>query len=685
MTNQKKKCNDNENDDAVTYWSLIRDNVPYRLYLASYLTNYFGEWLTYLSSLSAIQMMVSSTTTVNETSSSWSSTVVPFDEGAADDPPAYPLEHLISYLIVVRLMTNVIFSPLGGILADAALDRRHVLIALDLIGAVVAWLFVWAVHQQHQQPPPQHEPPISTTTMGIAGIFVATFFQQAITGGLYEPSRTALLPSLVQQDDDAHQNGENNAAVGKQQGEAEQVNRGSNHRAREQLEKATIISGVTWSAMAALGSAAGGFVVSQLGIRACFILDSVTYILSALFMYWCCRASLTQTHVDKSKIHEANKEDDLHLLMQPIATSLPKSDTYGDGDDDPCESSEDKEELLPGNNTDKKIQGVDEDDQEQEEEPSNRLTRNGLQQCISSLFSSVSFLQRAYSKGKQMGWDGVQYLYHSLWGPLVFLKFSVLWLTLDVINVSLASSPSFSSSNHDDDSNVVGSISTKEQEDAFRIGLLFCVVGVGCLLGPIIAERFTNAQRPETLQLACVVSIGISALACLCMGAMNVFLVPNEQDSHESPSLDKEEDYHQQQSSNHWFVFAGLCLFTSIRAMGVSVVWINSSLLLQIYSVPEMLGRVSSFDFALSLMSESASAVLAGRLEGDYNWTPYQVCRGLGLWGIILWMFWTVFHLSSDRVVAKGTTTATSSTDETDLLSSPQGLFLVARTTTRKY
>ena len=226
----------------VTYWSLVRDNRPYRLYLASYITNYFGKfqvgqilkvdlilnlnlcpilrfrkgvWLTYLSSLTAIHYIHAS---------------------QQDDlSEEKNVNTAISYLVVVRLMTNFFFSPLGGVLADA-FCRRKVMILLDLLGAISSFVFILAI-----------------AFKSIYMIYFATFLQQVFSG-LYDPSRSALLPLLTKNDE-------------------------------AQMQKATILSGMAWSAVAALGSSLGGFIVSIIGLQACFVVDSLTYLVSANLMY----------------------------------------------------------------------------------------------------------------------------------------------------------------------------------------------------------------------------------------------------------------------------------------------------------------------------------------------------------------------------------------------------------------
>jgi len=126
---------------------------------------------------------------------------------------------LISLLIVVRLLPNVLIAPLGGVLADTR-DLRVSMLVLDLAGAGVALSF-WLAYALHSP----------------SLIYVSTFVQQCLAG-LYEPCRSAIVPQMVKNPNYLH--------------------------------KATTLSGVAWSTMAAVGSSLGGLLVASLGVSTCF-------------------------------------------------------------------------------------------------------------------------------------------------------------------------------------------------------------------------------------------------------------------------------------------------------------------------------------------------------------------------------------------------------------------------------
>jgi predicted MFS family arabinose efflux permease len=125
----------------------------------------------------------------------------------------------ISLLIACRLLPNFLLSSFGGTLADSR-DRRESMIFLDICGAICALLFVVAYQLE-----------------SIFLIYVMSFLQESIAG-LYQPCCSSIIPLMVKNE--------------------------------QALKKATTLSGLAWSVMAAVGSASGGFVVAAFGIRNCF-------------------------------------------------------------------------------------------------------------------------------------------------------------------------------------------------------------------------------------------------------------------------------------------------------------------------------------------------------------------------------------------------------------------------------
>jgi hypothetical protein len=221
---------------------------------------------------------------------------------------------------------------------------------------------------------------------------------------------------------------------------------------------------------------------------------------------------------------------------------------------------------------------------------------------------------------------GVSYTRTSFFGALVLLKFSsaLLYGAVDVLNVS------FSERGSDEGRSV-------------RLGILFAIPGIGCFIGPIVANRFTNMKKPKSIQLACVYSLALTVFGLLMMGVFSQF----------------------------WLIG----LFTGIRAMGSAIVWINSSLLLQKFCEPDMFGRVSSIEFALAILGEAASALVAGLLQ-DLGWDAEEVCLLLSAFGTFLASLWAFYHFAgrgaaSYREEAKTATSTLYTENISDIETSP--------------
>ncbi len=134
--------------------------------------------------------------------------------------------------MMAKLLPMVIISPFAGVVIDR-MDRRTVLIASDILRCFTVLCFL-----------------IVESREDLWLVYAITLFEVALTG-FFEPARSAILPSIVKK----------------------------NH-----LVTANAISGATWSIMLTLGAALGGFVVSLFGVKVAFILDALTYLLSAWFI-----------------------------------------------------------------------------------------------------------------------------------------------------------------------------------------------------------------------------------------------------------------------------------------------------------------------------------------------------------------------------------------------------------------
>jgi MFS family permease len=135
------------------------------------------------------------------------------------------------FLIIIHL-PSVIVGPVAGLLIDR-LDRKRLMIWMDAVRAVLVLGYL-LVNQAHQ----------------IWIVYLTATLEVAILT-VFEPARTALVPNIC--------------------------------RPRE-LVAANAISSVTWSAMLTIGAAAGGFVAAVFGRQVCYVLNSLSFVISALFI-----------------------------------------------------------------------------------------------------------------------------------------------------------------------------------------------------------------------------------------------------------------------------------------------------------------------------------------------------------------------------------------------------------------
>jgi MFS family permease len=138
----------------------------------------------------------------------------------------------VALIMVARFLPSVVMGPLSGVVADR-FSRRSIMITADLLRAVVVlgFLFVRRPDQMWL-------------------VYVLTVMQLAFSA-FFEPAKTAAIPSIVSD---------------------------------RELLPANAIASVTWSAMLTLGAAIGGFVAGWFGTDVAFVLDSLTFVASALLI-----------------------------------------------------------------------------------------------------------------------------------------------------------------------------------------------------------------------------------------------------------------------------------------------------------------------------------------------------------------------------------------------------------------
>ncbi len=138
----------------------------------------------------------------------------------------------VGSLFVVRMLAPFFVSPITGVVADRY-NRKHILIITDLARVVVAFGFL-----------------LVRTADDVWLLYVLTALQLGI-GSFFFPARNAILPDVV----------------------SSQV-----------LGAANALGSATWSVMLAVGAAIGGIVSGAWGIYPAFVIDGLTFLLSAAFI-----------------------------------------------------------------------------------------------------------------------------------------------------------------------------------------------------------------------------------------------------------------------------------------------------------------------------------------------------------------------------------------------------------------
>ena len=170
----------------------------------------------------------------------------------------------VSLFLLARFVPPMLVGPWAGVLVDR-LDRKRLLILSDLLRALVVLLLLLADGPQM-----------------LWLVYVLTALQFTLSA-VFEPGRNALLPTLLP---------------------------------KEGLVLANTLGSVTWSTMLAAGAIAGGIVAAQLGTSAALVIDSLTFLVSALLIM-SIRAN-TSVAAGKRKIVEAVETEESRGLREGL-------------------------------------------------------------------------------------------------------------------------------------------------------------------------------------------------------------------------------------------------------------------------------------------------------------------------------------------------------------------------------
>ena len=149
----------------------------------------------------------------------------------------------VSYALICQVLPQVFTGSIAGVVNDR-ISRRQVMIAADLCrAAIVACMLL-------------------VRTPAIVWLVYPLLFMETVMWAFFEPARSSVIPNVVSKHD---------------------------------VIVANTLSSTTWSFNLAIGSTVGGLVAAILGRDAVFVLNSLSFIVSALLIS---RMKFAETHTE---------------------------------------------------------------------------------------------------------------------------------------------------------------------------------------------------------------------------------------------------------------------------------------------------------------------------------------------------------------------------------------------------
>jgi MFS family permease len=138
----------------------------------------------------------------------------------------------VALALIFQVVPNTLTGPIAGVVNDR-LRRKHVMIASDLVRAVIVALM------------------LLVRSRSMVWLIYPLLILESIAWAFFEPARTAVIPNITSEED---------------------------------LLLANTISTTTWSVNLVMGAMFGGIALALLGYRAAFLLNSVSFLVSACFL-----------------------------------------------------------------------------------------------------------------------------------------------------------------------------------------------------------------------------------------------------------------------------------------------------------------------------------------------------------------------------------------------------------------
>ncbi len=167
----------------------------------------------------------------------------------------------LGVLFTIRMLAPFFVAPLAGICADR-FNRKHILIITDIVRGLLLLGFlyvkdandIWLLYL------------LTTLLFGVSGFF--------------SPARSAILPDVTSQ---------------------------------RELGTANALSATTWSVMLAFGAAIGGFTAGIFGVHTAFIIDGLTFFVSAVLLL---QIKLPHRSTSTTEVREGSKFTTFRYMLR---------------------------------------------------------------------------------------------------------------------------------------------------------------------------------------------------------------------------------------------------------------------------------------------------------------------------------------------------------------------------------
>jgi predicted MFS family arabinose efflux permease len=138
----------------------------------------------------------------------------------------------VGYVLIIKLLPSFFAGPPAGVVADR-FNRKTIMIVADLVRAFLVLGFVFVQRQDQVW-----------IVYVLAGV-------EIVVSSFFDPAKSAAIPNIV---------------------------------SRQELVPANALSAASWSVTLALGAALGGLVTDAFGRNTAFVIDSLSFFISAAFI-----------------------------------------------------------------------------------------------------------------------------------------------------------------------------------------------------------------------------------------------------------------------------------------------------------------------------------------------------------------------------------------------------------------